>query len=510
MSAIDRESPLPLYHQLERVLRDAIEQGEYAPGELLPSESEICRRYDVSRSVVRQTLTNLAHAGLVHTERGRGTFVAERKVPEHFVQRTAGLFRDLAGRGFDMQTRVLGQELVELPLAVQEFLGVPRGLRIERCRLVEGKTMMYVLSYIPEGRCPGLEHDDLDDRSLYEHIEATYGLRVARGRRSVEAAAVDERVADILDVAPGAPVLVLRSQTYADDGRPFEVFEAWHRADRTRFEIDIAPEGEAVPVRHSPTGDAAGQPSSVDGLGDFLAGGLHLASAAESGRLLGVEVGVCPSADALVDRLRAERLVAVLRAPHYAQPAGVARALESGGVSIVEFTFTGENALESIEAARSASDRILVGAGSVFTLAQARSAVEAGAQFVVSPVGVPEAASASLGVPVMSSGLTPSEVHAAAARTEAPVKLFPASVGGPGYVRALTEPMPDIALVPSGGVTVDNAVDYLEAGALAVHAGGALAPRAALVDGDVSAIEARADRFVRALHGYRTRQEIGG
>jgi DNA-binding GntR family transcriptional regulator len=92
---IDRSSPIPLYHQLEYLLRREIENGSYRPGDTLPSEGEICARYEVSRSVVRQTLTNLTHAGIIRTERGRGSFVAERKLQERFVQRTTGLYDDL-------------------------------------------------------------------------------------------------------------------------------------------------------------------------------------------------------------------------------------------------------------------------------------------------------------------------------------------------------------------------------------------------------------------------------
>ena len=182
---IDRSLPTPLYHQLERILRGDIESGVYRAGDLLPSESEICERYDVSRSVVRQTLANLAHAGVVHTERGRGSFVAERKFHERFVQRATGFYDDLSRMGFALRTRVVRQEVCEVPLQVREFLESETGIRIDRVRSVEGRVLAYVTTYVSPQRCPGLEHQDLNDRSLYEHLDRVYGLRVHGGRRTV-------------------------------------------------------------------------------------------------------------------------------------------------------------------------------------------------------------------------------------------------------------------------------------------------------------------------------------
>src|SRR5919106_2259995 len=203
---VDRSLPIPLYHQLERILRHDIEAGVYRAGDLLPSESDICERYDVSRSVVRQTLANLAHAGVVHTERGRGSFVAERKFNERFVQRATGFYDDLTRMGYELRTKVVRQEICELPLQVREFLDVERGIRIDRVRSVGDRVLAYVTTYVSAQRCPGLEHQDLNDRSLYEHLASAYDLRVHGGRRTVEAVAATADVAEHLEVAPGTPL----------------------------------------------------------------------------------------------------------------------------------------------------------------------------------------------------------------------------------------------------------------------------------------------------------------
>ncbi|HSK91048.1 MAG TPA: UTRA domain-containing protein [Euzebyales bacterium] len=471
---IDRSLPVPLYHQLERILRHDIDAGVYRAGELLPSESDICERYDVSRSVVRQTLANLAHAGVVHTERGRGSFVAERKLHERFVQSATGFYDDLTRMGYELSTRVVRQEVCELPLQVREFLGQPTGVCIDRVRSVEGRVLAFVTTYLSADRCPGLEHQDLTDRSLYEHLDRTYGLRVHGGRRTVEAVAASEAVAGHLEVAPGTPVLLLRSASRTADGVPFEWFEAWHRADRTMFEVEIVPGETARPfhgvVRPPATVATVGEPARFDWHG---------------------AVGAA---------LRQDRVVAVLRAERYGPGDRLAEGLVRGGVRVIEFTLTGDNALEAMRAARQVPDAV-VGIGSVLTAAQAREAVAAGAAFLVSPVGAPEIVAASGDVPVFLAGHTPTELHRAWRSTGAPVKLFPAD--GPAYLRSVLAPMPDLPVMPSGGVSADNAAEYLRAGAVALNVGGALCPAQALVSGDGDDLARRARRLRTAIDAAR-------
>jgi GntR family transcriptional regulator len=486
---IDRSLPTPLYHQLERILRHDIEAGVYRAGDLLPSESEICERYDVSRSVVRQTLANLAHAGVVHTERGRGSFVAERKFHERFVQRATGFYDDLTRMGYELRTKVVRQEVSELPLQVREFLDSETGIRIDRVRSVEGRVLVYVTTYLSPQRCPGLEHHDLNDRSLYEHLDRAYGLQVHGGRRTVEAVAATPHIADHLEVAPGTPLLLLRSANRTADGAPLEWFEAWHRADRTMFEIQIVgPEAPAHAAR-----DAAVTPGAAD---HHVHSVVHdTAEDTTSGS------GTAPAArfdwDGTVgSALRADRVVAVLRASHYGAPRRVAEGLVRGGIRVIEFTLTGANALDAVRAAGDVPDAV-IGVGSVLTPDDARRAVAAGAAFLVCPIFAPEVVAAAGQTPVFLAGRTPTELYRAWELTGAPVKLFPARLDGPGYLRALLGPMPDLALMPSGGIDAGNAGDYLRAGAVAVNVGGALCPPDVLVTGDDHELTRRA-REVRA------------
>lgn len=197
--------------------------------------------------------------------------------------------------------------------------------------------------------------------------------------------------------------------------------------------------------------------------------------------------------------IRSDRVVAVVRGRRVADPAGLAATLASAGIRGVEFTFTIPTVLEAIEAA--AASGAIVGAGTVRDERQARDALGAGAQFLVSPACVPEVARVAreAGVPVFLGALTPTEVDAADKAGTSAVKLFPAGVGGPRYLRDLRGPFPDVDFVPSGGVTEDNAREFLDAGAIAVYAGSGLAPPELVEAGDHEEIGRRAHAFVAAV-----------
>jgi 2-dehydro-3-deoxyphosphogluconate aldolase/(4S)-4-hydroxy-2-oxoglutarate aldolase len=197
--------------------------------------------------------------------------------------------------------------------------------------------------------------------------------------------------------------------------------------------------------------------------------------------------------------MASDRAVAVVRAPRIADPRGLADTLANAGIRCIEFTFTTNGVLEAIE--KASPSGAVVGAGTVTTPTQARDAIAAGARFVVSPALLPEIVlpCRDAGVPFFLAALTPTEVAAAVrAGTEA-VKLFPAGLGGPGYLRDLLGPFPGTRFIPSGGIDESNARAFLDAGALAVFTGSKLAPAGLVANGDHAKIAERAASLLRAL-----------
>ena len=196
----------------------------------------------------------------------------------------------------------------------------------------------------------------------------------------------------------------------------------------------------------------------------------------------------------------ADRVVCVVRAPVLPSSGALCEALAAGGIRTVELTFTTPDVLEHLADAAGLPG-VTVGVGTVLTAADARAALDAGAQFLVTPGVLPEVAAVArdAGVPFLIGALTPTEVLAASALGAAAVKVFPASAFGPRYLRDLHGPYPGLALVPSGGVTAGNARDYLAAGAAAVTAGTGVVPPDVVSAADWSGITRRAIEFTGGL-----------
>lgn len=203
--------------------------------------------------------------------------------------------------------------------------------------------------------------------------------------------------------------------------------------------------------------------------------------------------------------LQAAGIVAVLRAPSADTAVRAVDALVAGGIRGVEITYSTPDAAEAIREIGRRHGDIFLGAGTVLTPAQMAAAVDAGAQFLVSPGTHEHLAAAMLetGVGVFTGALTPTEVMAALRLGVHAIKIFPASLGGPDYLQALRGPFPEAALFPTGGVNAANLGDWLDAGAIAVGAGGELCPASAMAAGDWAGIEQTAGRFTRALDRAR-------
>jgi len=239
---IDRSSPVPYYYQLRQILEAEIASGRIGTGERLPSEAELCNRYGVSRTVVRQTLSDLENESLIVRFKGRGSFVAGPKTSEHLVQSLTSLHEDVQARGQKLETKVLRLETEPVSPYVADILKLAPGTEIvllERLRIVDGVPWQLTTAYLPYALCAPVLELDMSQRSLYEVLEQHLGLELHRGRRSVEAGLADKIVAEHLAIRENDPVLVLSGSTYLADGRPIEHFVGIHRGDRSRFDVEL-------------------------------------------------------------------------------------------------------------------------------------------------------------------------------------------------------------------------------------------------------------------------------
>lgn len=190
---------------------------------------------------------------------------------------------------------------------------------------------------------------------------------------------------------------------------------------------------------------------------------------------------------ATLDRILASGVVAVVRMPDSQKLIRVVEAIREGGITAIEITMTTPNALDVIaEVARSMSDAVEIGVGSVLDAATGRRAIDAGARYVVSPIFKREVIDVAHehGCPVMPGAFTPTEIQAATEAGADVVKVFPADIVGMPFFKGVLAPMPHLKLMPTGGVSLTNAGDWIRTGAVAVGVGSALLDKKAIAEGN--------------------------
>lgn len=200
----------------------------------------------------------------------------------------------------------------------------------------------------------------------------------------------------------------------------------------------------------------------------------------------------------MVRWIERDRAVAVVRTDAPDKLVQIADALRAGGIVCIEVTMTVPNAIDGIRAVSEAfGAEVLVGAGSVTDAETARAAIESGARYVVSPVFKPEVIEAAhqLDAAAMPGCFTPTEILTAHEAGADVVKVFPAGTLGMGFIKGVLAPLPYLKLMPTGGVSLDNATDWLRAGAVAVGAGSALVDPKAIAAGDWATLTANARRL---------------
>jgi GntR family transcriptional regulator len=176
LGAIDHGSPVPYYHQLKELIQDEVASGRWPPGTRIPSEPQLCEMLDVSRTVVRQALGELVSERILRRQKGLGTFVSAPKISGRLVQSLTGFYDDMIAQGLQPRTKVLSHEVVATSQTVAE-----------RLRSVSDEPICLVTTFLPHELCAKLERFDLTDRSLYGAMAELCGLRLAYGRRMLEA-----------------------------------------------------------------------------------------------------------------------------------------------------------------------------------------------------------------------------------------------------------------------------------------------------------------------------------
>ena len=257
---LDKDLPVPLYHQLQAVLKAEIESRKWRADEQLPNETKLAERFGVSKITVRQALQKLAEQGYIRREHGRGTFVARRKFDEGPRELTS-FTEEMRRHDLSAKSRVLAQYVMEADSKLADALLIPLQspvFVVKRVRLAGDEPMSVQTAHIPAALVPGIEL--AEDASLYEVLQSRYDLYPARARETYFVTAADPAVAGLLGIPAGAPVFAVERVTQLPNERPFEFVQSTVRGDRYSIVLDLvkpdaAGHSGAVsalrPVRHA-------------------------------------------------------------------------------------------------------------------------------------------------------------------------------------------------------------------------------------------------------------------
>jgi GntR family transcriptional regulator len=238
-------SRIPLYYQLENVLREKITSGAYASGERLPTEIELIEQYSVSRITVRQALSALAEDGLIERRQGRGTYVAERKSKKRkFTGKIhlTGSLDELIEMGMETPVKVLEMNRVDADAHEAELLQLKIGTpiyRLKRLRINENKPFGLIINYLPEEIGSRLTVAELSSGALLHTIETKLGYQLETATQEIKAELSDPYVANLLDVRVGTALLSIERTVYTDKGVPVEYVHTLYRSDLYGYSVKL-------------------------------------------------------------------------------------------------------------------------------------------------------------------------------------------------------------------------------------------------------------------------------
>ncbi|HEX2626617.1 MAG TPA: GntR family transcriptional regulator [Candidatus Limnocylindrales bacterium] len=232
--------PVPLHHQVYLDLKAAMDSGEHPPGDRLPPERELARRYGCSLITIRRALDELSREGLLQRHRGRGTFVLPPRL-DRDIGAALSFTEEMQRRGLDPETRLLAARPEAAVESVAAALSLEVGsptLYLERLRLAGGEPLLLEMVHLPAERFPGLLASDLEHQSLYDVLTERYGTPVVRAREALEPVLLPAREARLLGLEPRSLALLVEGVAFTRDDTPVEFGRTFVRGDRTRYYVE--------------------------------------------------------------------------------------------------------------------------------------------------------------------------------------------------------------------------------------------------------------------------------
>lgn len=235
------EQKIPRYGHLKNEIKKKIENGEFLPGQCLPSERDFCIEYNMSRMTVRQALNDLQNEGLVYRIQGKGTFVYSRKI-EQYLSKLTSFTEDMQERGFVPGGTILSIEEKAASIEIAKCLQISPGdmtIFIERLRTADGEPMAIERNYLVGKKCRKVLEADLENQSLYDFFRNDLKIKITRATQSLETVFINGNNAKYLGLPQNSLGLFMKRITFSDENKPIEYVESIYAGHKYKFYFEL-------------------------------------------------------------------------------------------------------------------------------------------------------------------------------------------------------------------------------------------------------------------------------
>jgi len=237
---LDKTIPIPLYYQLIEVIQNYI--NEHDDSFPIPTENDLCKIYEISRPTVRQAINELVTEGLIVREKGRGSFINKKKIPQDFLLNIISFNDEMQSKGLKPDTKVLAF------CSRKPTPEVMKNLRIKstdstyflsRLRSINGEPIVLVNTYLPSSLTKGILRKNMEKESLYHIIEHDFGYKILRTLRTLEIRKAGKYEASLLNMKEGDPIHFIQTIAFIENDTPIEFSTAYYSGERNKFTVEI-------------------------------------------------------------------------------------------------------------------------------------------------------------------------------------------------------------------------------------------------------------------------------
>ncbi|MFV0414564.1 MAG: GntR family transcriptional regulator [Oscillospiraceae bacterium] len=242
---LDKSIPIPLYYQVKGILLNEIKSGNVAVGEPIPTESQLCKMYQISRSTVRQAISELVQEGWLVRKTSKGTFVTNPEQTASHIRSFEPFYQQISKRGKKPRTELVELKIIDATTDLAGNLGIAPGDRVIsmfRRRFADEEPLVTIQNFLPYSTCDFILSHDFKAESLYEVLMQNQNARIHSTKTIVSAAKATAEDAKYLNVKHGSPMLCFHAISKTEDGKIIDYAFSHYRGDLNRFEIDASPE----------------------------------------------------------------------------------------------------------------------------------------------------------------------------------------------------------------------------------------------------------------------------